>query len=80
MYDHAQAEERTHREAGYVKEIAIRTALDRGYNVLADGTLRNGKYYEEYFLDLKKRYTNLRIAILYVTAPRDRGEMSFLRG
>ena len=71
MYDPTHAAERTQKEAGYIEDIAIRAALDRGYNVLVDGSLRNGEFYYEYFRDLKKRYEKLRIAILYVTAPRD---------
>jgi len=71
LYDPTHAAERTQKEAGYIEDIAIRAALDRGYNVLVDGSLRNGEFYNEYFLDLKKRYEKLHIAILYVTAPRD---------
>ena len=71
MYDPTHAGERTQKEARYIEYIAIRAALDRGYNVLVDGSLREREFYEEYFRDLKKRYEKLRIAILYVTAPRD---------
>ncbi|KAL3776817.1 hypothetical protein ACHAWO_002983 [Cyclotella atomus] len=67
----AQAGERTHKEAGYVTEITTRIALDKGYNVLVDGSLRDWKWYADYFDQLKKTYKKLRIAILYVSAPRE---------
>lgn len=67
----AQAGERTHKEAGYVTEITTRVALDKGYNVLVDGSLRDWEWYAEYFDQLRKTYKKLRIAILYVSAPRD---------
>ena len=67
----AQAGERTHKEAGYVTEIATRVALDKGYNVLVDGSLRDWEWYAEYFGDLRKQYKKLRIAIIFVTAPRE---------
>jgi len=67
----AQAGERTHKEAGYVTEIATRVALDKGYNVLVDGSLRDWEWYAEYFGDLRRQYKKLRIAIIFVTAPRE---------
>ena len=67
----AEAGERTHKEAGYVTEITARVALDKGYNVLIDGSLRDWEWYAEYFKKLKKNYKKLRIAIIYVSAPRD---------
>lgn len=67
----ANAGERTHKEAGYVTEITTRVALDRGYNVLVDGSLRDWAWYAEYFKKLKREYKKLRIAIIYVSAPRE---------
>lgn len=67
----AQAGERTHKEAGYVTEITTRVALDKGYNVLVDGSLRDWEWYAEYFNKLKREYRKLRIAILYVSATRE---------
>ena len=67
----AKAGERTHKEAGYVTEITTRVALDRGYNVLVDGSLRDWSWYAEYFKKLKREYKKLRIAIIYVSAPRE---------
>ena len=66
-----RAGELTHREAGYVTEIVTAAALQRGYNVLVDGSLWDYKWYEEYFASLRKEYNVLRIAILHITAPRE---------
>jgi len=65
------AGELTHKEAGYVTEIVTAAALQRGHNVLVDGSLRDADWYKGYFEQLKKSYGDLRIAILHVTAPRD---------
>lgn len=61
----------THREAGYVTEIVTAAAMQRGYNVLVDGSLRDFEWYEGYFRSLKKEYGNIRIAILHIVAPRE---------
>ena len=66
-----RAGELTHREAGYVTEIATVAALKLGYNVLVDGSLWDYKWYEEYFRSLRKEYKLLRIAIIHITAPRE---------
>ena len=65
------AGELTHKEAGYVTEIVTAAALQRGYNVLVDGSLWDVDWYMSYFDHLKESYGNLRIAILHVTAPRE---------
>lgn len=67
-----KAGERTHKEAGYVTEIVTAVALNSGYNVLVDGSLRDWKWYSEYFQTLKRKYKKLRVAILYVSAPREK--------
>jgi predicted kinase len=61
----------THKEAGYVTEIVTAAALQRGHNVLVDGSLWDADWYRSYFAQLKKNYANLRIAILHVVAPRE---------
>ena len=66
-----KAGERTRREAGMIAEIAIEASLQKGYNVLVDGSLSNATWYAEYFTVLRKAYPNVRIAILHVTAPRE---------
>jgi predicted kinase len=71
MQSPEHAGELTHKEAGYVTEIVTAAALQRGHNVLVDGSLWDHDWYREYFEQLKKNYGNLRIAILHITAPRE---------
>jgi predicted kinase len=66
-----RAGELTQREAGYVAEIATAAALRHGYNVLVDGSLRDYRWYREYFARLHAEYKSLRIAVLHITAPRE---------
>ena len=66
-----RAGELTHREAGYVAEIATAAALRRGRNVLVDGSLWDCGWYREYFESLRAEHEGLRIAILHITAPRE---------
>mmetsp|Transcript_21811 Transcript_21811/g.44888 ORF Transcript_21811/g.44888 Transcript_21811/m.44888 type:complete len:492 (+) Transcript_21811:76-1551(+) len=65
------AGELTHKEAGYVTEIVTEAALQRGHNVLVDGSLRDADWYEGYFESLRRSFKNLKIAILHITAPRE---------
>ena len=66
-----RAGELTHREAGYVTEIVTAAAMERGYNVLVDGSLRDHEWYRKYFASLRGKYKKLRIAILHIIAPAD---------
>merc|ERR1719203_109666 len=66
-----RAGELTHREAGYVTEIVTAAAVQKGYNVLVDGSLWDYKWYQKYFESLRKEYPILRLAILHITAPRE---------
>jgi hypothetical protein len=43
-------------------------ALEKGRNVLVDGSLRNGEWYLQYFKDLRKTFPSVRIAIIHVCA------------
>jgi len=65
------AGELTRKEAGYISEILTLVALQRGQNVLIDGSLRNSSWYAQYFEKLRHDYQNIQIAILHVTAPRE---------
>eukprot|EP00581_Thalassiosira_minuscula_P006305 CAMPEP_0183746956 /NCGR_PEP_ID=MMETSP0737-20130205/67020_1 /TAXON_ID=385413 /ORGANISM="Thalassiosira miniscula, Strain CCMP1093" /LENGTH=406 /DNA_ID=CAMNT_0025982663 /DNA_START=266 /DNA_END=1486 /DNA_ORIENTATION=- len=65
-----RAGELTHREAGYLTEIVTEAAMQRGHNVLVDGSLKDSDWYSEYFKSLRKKYKGIRIAILHITAPR----------
>lgn len=65
-----RAGELTHKEAGYLTEIVTEVAMQRGYNVLVDGSLRDHGWYQAYFECLRDKYTNLRIAILHILADK----------
>ena len=63
------AGEMTRKEAGYIAELITLAALRKGKNVLVDGSLRDTEWYSFYFSSLREEYSNLRIAILHITAP-----------
>ena len=65
-----RAGELTNSEAGYLTEIVTEVAMERGCNVLVDGSLRDHGWYKGYFKHLRGKYKNLRIAILHVLADR----------
>ena len=65
------AGELTRKEAGCIAEILTLAGLQAGKNVLVDGSLRDSEWYKEYFERLRRDFSNLRIAIIHVTAPRD---------
>ena len=66
-----QAGELTRKEAGLIAELLTEAALERGHNVLVDGSLRDADWYRRYFQLLRRTHTDLRLAILHVTAPRE---------
>jgi len=65
------AGEKTRKEAGYISEILTLVSLEKGYNVLVDGSLRDWGWYREYFELLRGSYSSLRIGILHIMAPRE---------
>ena len=69
--DQLTAGEMTRKEAGYVVEILTLAALQAGKNVLVDTSLRDSKWYKDYFVRIRKEYTNVKLAILHVVAPRE---------
>lgn len=70
-YDAARAGDRTRKEAGMLSEILTLAALEGGQSVIVDGSLRDAKWYEEYFAHLRETYPGIKIAIFHVTAPRE---------
>ena len=66
-----RAGEWTRKEAGLMSEILTLAALEKGHNVLVDGSLRDFSWYQSYFSRLKRDYAPLRIGILHITAPPD---------
>lgn len=82
LYRADQAGAFTQKEAGMIAELLTDIALSSGKNVVVDGSLRDAAWHEGYFRSLRTRFgaassldgkgrTNIRIGILYVTAPLD---------
>jgi predicted kinase len=64
-----RAGEWTRKEAGFLSEILTLAALDKGHNVLVDGSLRDSSWYQSYFRRLRRDYAPVKIGILHITAP-----------
>ena len=65
------AGELTRKEAGLIAEVLTEAALERGHNVLVDGSLRDANWYMTYIKSMSQTHPILRLAILHVTAPRE---------
>lgn len=63
------AGELTRKEAGMIAEILTEAALEKGRNVLVDGSLRDAAWYKNYFEHLRQSYPKLSLGIVHVTAP-----------
>ena len=61
----------TRKEAGMLSEMLSLAALERGHNVLVDGSLRDHQWYEIYFSELRYSFPGIQLAIFHVTAPID---------
>ncbi|KAG7361135.1 zeta toxin family protein [Nitzschia inconspicua] len=66
-----KAGELTRKEVGMMAEIVTNFALQKGMNVLVDGSLKDAAWYENYFRSLRQSYPKLKIGIIHVTAPTD---------
>ena len=64
------AEKMTRKEVGFIGEIIALSALQRGMNVLIDGTLRDCDWHKRYIERLRKDFPSLKIAILHIVAPK----------
>lgn len=69
--DPATAGDKTRKEAGHLTEIATLAALRAGRNVVVDGSLRAYRWYRQYFARLRVEFPALKIAIFYISAPRE---------
>lgn len=69
--DPEKAGENTRKEAGMLAELLTEAALERGQNVLVDGSLRDAEWYESYFTTLRYAYPRLKLGIIHVTAPAE---------
>lgn len=67
----ALAEKMTRKEVGYISELIALSALQRGMNVLIDGTLRDSDWHKQYIERLRKDFPSLKIAILHIVAPKE---------
>lgn len=65
------AEKMTRKEVGYIGEIIALSALQRGMNVLIDGTLRDSNWHQRYIERLRNDFPSLKIAILHIVAPKE---------
>lgn len=68
-YAPERAGELTHKEASLVAEILTEAALERGHDVLVDGSLKNATWHEIYFKTLRLMFPGIKIGIIHVTAP-----------
>mmetsp|Transcript_20042 Transcript_20042/g.47142 ORF Transcript_20042/g.47142 Transcript_20042/m.47142 type:complete len:442 (+) Transcript_20042:88-1413(+) len=59
----------THRESGYMMEIAQVAAMDTRKNVWIDGSLRDSTWYSQVFQRMRRDWPHYRIAIFHVMAP-----------
>lgn len=66
-----QAGNLTQKEAGYIAELLILASLESKRNVLVDGTLKDWRWYINYFSTLRQSYPTIKIAILHVDAPKE---------
>lgn len=67
--DPLHAGEFTGKEAGMLAEILTEEALNRGNNVIVDGSLKDAAWYKAYFESLRRKYPKLKLGIIHVTAP-----------
>eukprot|EP00397_Hematodinium_sp_SG-2012_P021867 GEMP01022622.1.p1 GENE.GEMP01022622.1~~GEMP01022622.1.p1 ORF type:complete len:431 (+),score=81.30 GEMP01022622.1:120-1412(+) len=62
----------THKESGYIAEVAQEVALRNGTNVWVDGSLRDADWYSQRFVDLRERFPEYKIVILIISASEER--------
>jgi hypothetical protein len=58
----------THRESGYIAEVAQEAALQMQKHTWVDGSLRDADWYAQVFERLRKTHPEYRIAIIHVSA------------
>merc|ERR1712048_337035 len=61
----------THRESGYIAEVAQEAALQMQKHTWVDGSLRDADWYAQVFDGLRKAHPEYRIAIIHVSAAWD---------
>lgn len=59
---------KTNKETGYLSELIQLYALENGYNLIIDGSLRDYEWYTLFINNIKSKYPNYKIIIMYVEA------------
>jgi hypothetical protein len=71
-HNRASAGTLTHKESGFIAEIIEKEALRASKCVLVDGSLRDRDWYARWFGRVRAEFPQYRIAIVLVTASRER--------
>ena len=66
MIDSDQPINSRHNEACMISEIITRYGLKKSYNLIVDGSLRDTKWHQEFFLFIKKQYPHYNLWIIYI--------------
>lgn len=59
---------KTNKETGYLSELIQLYALENGYNLIIDGSLRDFEWFTLFINNIKNKYSNYEIIIIYVEA------------
>jgi hypothetical protein len=71
-HNRAMAGTLTHRESGFIAEIIIIEAMRQNKCLVVDGSLRDRNWYASWFGRVRAEFPQYRIAILMITASRER--------
>ena len=71
-HNRSQAGTLTHKESGFIAEIVTLEAMRSSKCLVVDGTLRDRDWYSRWFGRVRSEFPHYRIAILMITAPRER--------
>jgi hypothetical protein len=66
--DPLTAGRKTQKESSYITEVMTLQALEKGQNVLVDSSLKDAKWHEMYFSNLRQLFPKLKIGIFCVNA------------
>ena len=58
-------------EVRYITELTTLAALHSGKNIIVDGALKDTEWYKNFFQSIREEFSNYRIAILHVSAPKE---------
>ncbi len=71
-HNRAMAGTLTHKESGFIAEIIIIEAMRQNKCLVVDGSLRDRNWYASWFGRVRSEFPQYRIAILMITASRER--------